>query len=114
MASCSITLTRGASGMDTLKPELPSYLAQPKLHELAWVANGDKPIPYPFTGVLTLEEMNSTLKITRNGTGNPIQLYTAPQAYTNINTSNVVATPLDSGNFVPHEVNLESIKTDQQ
>ncbi|PQP95053.1 UPF0235 protein C15orf40 [Prunus yedoensis var. nudiflora] len=37
--------------------------------------------------------MNSTLKITHNGTGNPIQLYTAPQAY--INTSNVVATPLD-------------------
>lgn len=94
--------------------QLPSYLAQAKLHELAWVANGDKPIPYPFTGVLTLEEMNSTLKITHNGTGNPIQLYTAPQAYTNINTSNVVATPLDSGNFVLHEVNLESIKTDQR
>ncbi|XP_008226597.1 PREDICTED: G-type lectin S-receptor-like serine/threonine-protein kinase SD1-13 [Prunus mume] len=75
-----------------------------------WIANRDKPIPYPFVAVLALEKTNSTLKITlNNGTGSPIQLYTAPKASTNINTSNVVATLLDSGNFVLQEVNSESL-----
>lgn len=66
----------------------------------AWIANRKTPILYP-TGVLTLDKNNS-LKITRNG-GDPLLLYSASEIFTN--NSNIVATLLDSGNFIVQQVN---------
>ncbi|KAM5586769.1 G-type lectin S-receptor-like serine/threonine-protein kinase CES101 [Rosa sericea] len=68
----------------------------------AWIANRKTPILYP-TGVLTLDK-NNTLKVTQNG-GDPLLLYSASESSTN-NTS-VVATLLDSGNFILQQVNSD-------
>ncbi|PRQ30490.1 putative non-specific serine/threonine protein kinase [Rosa chinensis] len=66
----------------------------------AWIANRKTPMLYP-TGVLTLD-MNNTLKVTQNG-GDPLLIYSASESTTN--NSNIVATLLDSGNFILHQVN---------
>ncbi|KAL6201861.1 hypothetical protein ACLB2K_025573 [Fragaria x ananassa] len=70
----------------------------------AWVANRDSPVLYPF-GVLTLDS-NNTLKIIINNKGGggdpPIVLASAPES-----SSNVVATLLDSGNFILQELNSD-------
>ncbi|CAB4307404.1 unnamed protein product [Prunus armeniaca] len=71
----------------------------------AWIGNRNTPIPYPSSPLLTLD-LNNTLKITYPG-GDPIVISSAPQ------TSVVVATLLDSGNFVLQEVNSVN-KIDQQ
>ncbi|CAB4277026.1 unnamed protein product [Prunus armeniaca] len=63
----------------------------------AWIGNRNTPIPYPSSPLLILD-LNNTLKITYPG-GDPIVISSAPQ------TSVVVATLLDSGNFVLQEVN---------
>ncbi|KAM5586770.1 G-type lectin S-receptor-like serine/threonine-protein kinase [Rosa sericea] len=68
----------------------------------AWIANRKTPILYP-TGVLTLD-MNNTLKVTQNG-GDPLLIYSASESTTN--NSNIVATLLDSGNFILHQVNSD-------
>ncbi|XP_068323848.1 G-type lectin S-receptor-like serine/threonine-protein kinase CES101 isoform X2 [Pyrus communis] len=67
-----------------------------------WIASGDKPILYPL-GVLTLDK-NKTLKILDQG-GTRLVLYSASRETANTNTSTVVATLLDSGNFILQEVN---------
>ncbi|KAL6283180.1 hypothetical protein ACE6H2_014109 [Prunus campanulata] len=69
---------------------------------LVWIANRNTPIMYP-SGALTLDR-NGTLKITQKGR-DPIELFSAPRA-TNINstTSVVVATLLDTGNFILKEL----------
>ncbi|CAL9016563.1 unnamed protein product, partial [Prunus brigantina] len=61
----------------------------------AWIGNRNTPIPYPSSPLLTLD-LNNTLKITYPG-GDPIVISSAPQ------TSVVVATLLDSGNFILQE-----------
>ncbi|PRQ30474.1 putative protein kinase RLK-Pelle-DLSV family [Rosa chinensis] len=68
----------------------------------AWIANRKTPILYP-TGVLTLDK-NNTLKITRSG-GDPLLIYSASGSTTN--NSNIVATLLDSGNFILQQVNSD-------
>ncbi|BFG28703.1 hypothetical protein CerSpe_149770 [Prunus speciosa] len=67
-----------------------------------WIANRNTPIMYP-TGALTLDR-NGTLKITQKGR-DPIELFSATRT-TNINstTSVVVATLLDTGNFILKEL----------
>ncbi|XP_048429937.1 LOW QUALITY PROTEIN: G-type lectin S-receptor-like serine/threonine-protein kinase CES101 [Pyrus x bretschneideri] len=67
-----------------------------------WIASRDKPILYPL-GVLTLDK-NKTLKILDQG-GMRLVLYSASRETANTNTSTVVATLLDSGNFILQEVN---------
>ncbi|CAN6553809.1 unnamed protein product [Malus baccata var. baccata] len=67
-----------------------------------WIASRDTPILYP-SGVLTLDK-NKTLKIMDQG-GTRLVLYSASRETANTNTSTVVATLLDSGNFVVQEVN---------
>ncbi|KAK9937448.1 hypothetical protein M0R45_014238 [Rubus argutus] len=70
-----------------------------------WIANRSAPILYP-SGVLTLD-MNKTLKIMHKG-GDPVVLYPANSETTSINsTSTVVATLLDSGNFIMQELNSD-------
>ncbi|PRQ30517.1 putative non-specific serine/threonine protein kinase [Rosa chinensis] len=70
----------------------------------AWVGNRDSPVLYLF-GVLTLDS-NNTLKIITNNEGGggdpPIVLGSAPKS-----SSNVVATLLDSGNFILQELNSD-------
>ncbi|XP_062014536.1 G-type lectin S-receptor-like serine/threonine-protein kinase At1g67520 [Rosa rugosa] len=48
--------------------------------------------------------MNNTLKVTQNG-GDPLLIYSASESTTN--NSNIVATLLDSGNFILHQVNSD-------
>ncbi|XP_062012048.1 G-type lectin S-receptor-like serine/threonine-protein kinase At1g67520 isoform X1 [Rosa rugosa] len=68
----------------------------------AWIGNRYSPIVDPL-GVLTLD-VNKTLKIMHKG-GDPVVLYPA-SGPTSINSiSSVVATLLDSGNFVMQELN---------
>ncbi|KAM1212774.1 hypothetical protein ACFX2G_004354 [Malus domestica] len=67
-----------------------------------WIASRDKPVLYP-TGVLTLDK-NKTLKIMDQGRTR-LELYSASRETANTNTSTVVATLLDSGNFILQEVN---------
>ncbi|PQM40907.1 G-type lectin S-receptor-like serine/threonine-protein kinase [Prunus yedoensis var. nudiflora] len=67
---------------------------------IAWIANPDSPISSSSSPLLTLDT-NNTLKITHQG-GDPFVLSTAPQ--TNDTSTSVVATLLDSGNFVLQEV----------
>ncbi|KAL6283182.1 hypothetical protein ACE6H2_014111 [Prunus campanulata] len=66
----------------------------------AWIANPDSPISSSSSPLLTLDT-NNTLKITHQG-GDPFVISTAPQ--TNDSSTSVVATLLDSGNFVLQEV----------
>ncbi|ONI11927.1 hypothetical protein PRUPE_4G135200 [Prunus persica] len=66
----------------------------------AWIANPDLPISSSSSPLLTLDT-NNTLKIIHQG-GDPFVLSTAPQ--TNDTSTSVVATLLDSGNFVLQEV----------
>ncbi|VVA27421.1 PREDICTED: G-type lectin S-receptor [Prunus dulcis] len=74
-----------------------------------WIGNRDTPIVYPSSAVLTLD-WNNTLKLTHQG-GDPIVISSAPQT-SNISTS-VVATLLDSGNFILQEVNSTDGSTKQ-
>ncbi|KAB2601897.1 G-type lectin S-receptor-like serine/threonine-protein kinase CES101 [Pyrus ussuriensis x Pyrus communis] len=67
-----------------------------------WIASRDKPVLYP-TGVLTLDR-DKTLKIMDQGRTR-LELYSASIETANTNTSTVVATLLDSGNFILQEVN---------
>ncbi|XP_018499630.2 G-type lectin S-receptor-like serine/threonine-protein kinase CES101 isoform X2 [Pyrus x bretschneideri] len=67
-----------------------------------WIASRDKPVLYP-TGVLTLDK-DKTLKIMDQGRTR-LELYSASIETANTNTSTVVATLLDSGNFILQEVN---------
>ena len=61
-----------------------------------WFGSRDRPI-VNNSGMLTLDN-NGTLKIVQKG-GDPIVLYSPPQP-----TKNIVATLLDSGNFILKEV----------
>ncbi|BFG28704.1 hypothetical protein CerSpe_149780 [Prunus speciosa] len=65
-----------------------------------WIANPDSSISPSSSPLLTLDT-NNTLKITNQG-GDPFVISTAPQ--TNDSSTSVVATLLDSGNFVLQEV----------
>ncbi|KAK9937455.1 hypothetical protein M0R45_014244 [Rubus argutus] len=69
----------------------------------AWVANRDTPVLYPF-GVLTLDTNNTLKIITTSGAGGdpPIVLGSAPKS-----SNTVVATLLDSGNFILQELNSD-------
>ncbi|KAM5586790.1 G-type lectin S-receptor-like serine/threonine-protein kinase CES101 [Rosa sericea] len=69
-------------------------------HNYAWVANPYTPVLYP-SGVLTLDR-NNTLKITQKD-GDPVVLYSASVTA----NSSVLATLLDSGNFVLEEVSSD-------
>ncbi|XP_048425845.1 G-type lectin S-receptor-like serine/threonine-protein kinase At1g67520 [Pyrus x bretschneideri] len=73
----------------------------------AWIANRDTPILSSSSPLLTLDS-NNTLKITHQN-GDPFVLFSAPQ--TNDPNTSVVATLLDSGNFVLQEVNSVSGST---
>ncbi|XP_021802489.1 G-type lectin S-receptor-like serine/threonine-protein kinase CES101, partial [Prunus avium] len=78
---------------------------------LVWIANGNTPIMYP-TGALTLDR-NGTLKITQKGR-DPIELFSAPRTTTiNSTTSVVVATLLDTGNFILQELSSVDGSTKQ-
>ncbi|XP_008226124.1 PREDICTED: G-type lectin S-receptor-like serine/threonine-protein kinase At1g67520 isoform X1 [Prunus mume] len=70
-------------------------------HNYAWIANRNKPILYPL-GILTLDQ-NNTLKITHKD-GEPVVLYSASETS---NANNIVATLLDSGNFVLQELSFD-------
>ncbi|CAL8150231.1 unnamed protein product [Prunus armeniaca] len=70
-----------------------------------WIASRDMHVLYP-TGVLTLDK-NKTLKIMDQG-GTRLELCSAPKR-----TRNVVATLLDSGNFILQEVNSVDGSTTQ-
>ncbi|XP_021834842.1 G-type lectin S-receptor-like serine/threonine-protein kinase CES101 [Prunus avium] len=70
-----------------------------------WIASRDMHVLYP-TGVLTLDK-NKTLKIMDQG-GTRLELCSAPKR-----TSNVVATLLESGNFILQEVNSVDGSTTQ-
>ncbi|KAK9937442.1 hypothetical protein M0R45_014234 [Rubus argutus] len=70
----------------------------------AWIANRYAPILYP-SGILTLD-VNKTLKIMHKG-GDPVVLYHASEPTSINSTSSVVATLLDSGNFIMQEVNSD-------
>lgn len=68
----------------------------------SWVANRDTPVLYPF-GVLTSylgHHANNTLKITGGAGDPPTVLGSAPKS-----SNTVVATLLDSGNFILQELN---------
>lgn len=69
----------------------------------AWVANSDTPVLYP-SGVLTLDTNNTLRIITTPGAGGdpPIVLGSAPKS-----SNTVVATLLDSGNFILQELNSD-------
>ncbi|PRQ30473.1 putative protein kinase RLK-Pelle-DLSV family [Rosa chinensis] len=69
-----------------------------------WIANRDSPIVSPL-GVLTLD-VNKTLKIMHKG-GDPVVLYPASETTSIYSTSSVVATLLDSGNFIMQELNSD-------
>ncbi|KAK9937438.1 hypothetical protein M0R45_014230 [Rubus argutus] len=68
----------------------------------AWVGNRKTPILYPL-GMLSLDRRNNTLKITHSD-GDAVVLY-SPSSET-INSS-VVATLMDSGNFVLEEMSSD-------
>ncbi|XP_034213307.1 G-type lectin S-receptor-like serine/threonine-protein kinase CES101 isoform X2 [Prunus dulcis] len=70
-----------------------------------WIASRNMHVLYP-TGVLALDK-NNTLKIMDQG-GTRLELCSAPKR-----TSNVVATLLDSGNFILQEVNSVDGSTTQ-
>ncbi|CAL2253229.1 unnamed protein product [Prunus armeniaca] len=98
--------TLNFTALDEGKPNF-SYLVLQRTKFIAhksqiWIANRNTPIMYP-TGALTLDR-NGTLKITQKGR-DPIELFSAPRT-TNINstTSVVVATLLDTGNFILEEL----------
>ncbi|KAM5586786.1 G-type lectin S-receptor-like serine/threonine-protein kinase [Rosa sericea] len=83
-----------------------SYLAtwQTGSGNHAWIANRYTPVLYP-SGVLTLD-MNKTLKIMHKG-GDPVVLFDASETNSIHSTSSVVATLLDSGNFIVQELNSD-------
>ena len=70
-------------------------------HDYAWVANRDTPILYPF-GMFSLDR-NNTLKITHRD-GEAVVLYSAKSETIK---SSVVATLMDSGNFVLEEMSSD-------
>ncbi|XP_021801484.1 G-type lectin S-receptor-like serine/threonine-protein kinase CES101, partial [Prunus avium] len=94
------------TALDKGKPNYSYLVLQPTENIVynfqVWIANRHTPIMYP-TGALTLDR-NGTLKITQKGR-DPIELFSAPRT-TNINstTSVVVATLLDTGNFILKEL----------
>ncbi|XP_050104795.1 G-type lectin S-receptor-like serine/threonine-protein kinase At1g67520 [Malus sylvestris] len=73
----------------------------------AWIANRDTPFSSTSSPLLTLD-FNNVLKITRQD-GDPVVLSAAPSI--NDTSISVVATLLDSGNFVLQEVNSASGST---
>ncbi|XP_021828590.1 G-type lectin S-receptor-like serine/threonine-protein kinase CES101 isoform X2 [Prunus avium] len=99
--------TLSFTALDKGKPNYSYLVLQPSediipFYSWIWIANRNTPIMYP-TGALTLDR-NGTLKITQKGR-DPIELFSAPRT-TNINstTSVVVATLLDTGNFILKEL----------
>ncbi|XP_008226123.1 PREDICTED: G-type lectin S-receptor-like serine/threonine-protein kinase CES101 [Prunus mume] len=107
LVSATGKFTLNFTVLDEGKPN-SSYLVLQRTEDIIpfyswiWIANRNTPIMYP-TGALTLDR-NGTLKITQKGR-DPIELFSAPRT-TNINstTSVVVATLLDTGNFVLKEL----------
>ncbi|KAM5586759.1 hypothetical protein ABKV19_005601 [Rosa sericea] len=67
-----------------------------------WVANLHNPISDPSSALLTLDKNKTVLQVTLKGK-NPIVLYSSFDD----NSTNVVATLLDSGNLVLREVNQD-------